>query len=86
MMLPVQDMDMGVLFCTYSLLNQKSLSGKEVTMAVARDPHVHGHMHILDIHERQAAHEASKGELEFGGLRQTHAAGASVPPATHLCS
>ena len=66
MSLPVQDMDMGVLFCTYSLLNQKSMSGKQVVQALERDPKANGHMHILDIHERSAASEASRGELEFG--------------------
>ena len=64
--LPVQDMDMGVLFCTYSLLNQKSKSTKDIYQTIERNPTSYGHRHILDIHERTAAQEASRGELEFG--------------------
>lgn len=63
----MQDMDQGVLFCTYSLLIQKSTSGKDVRQAMGRNPEGFGHRNILDIHERTAAQEASKGELEFGG-------------------
>ena len=57
---------MGVLFCTYSLLIQKSTSGKDVRQAMARNPEGYGHRSILDVYERAAAQEASKGELEFG--------------------
>ena len=62
----MQDMDQGVLFCTYSLLIQKSTSGKEVRQTMGRNPEGFGHRNILDIYERSAAQEASKGELEFG--------------------
>ena len=65
----MQDMDMGVLFCTYSLLIQKSTSGKDVRQAMARDPEGYGHRSIGDLYERIAAQEASKGELEFGVIR-----------------
>ena len=64
--LAVQDMEMGVLFCTYSLLIQKSKSGKDVNLAMAKDPEGFGHRDILDQHERIAVQEASKGQLEFG--------------------
>ena len=57
---------MGVLFCTYSLLNQKSKSTKEVAREVERNPTAFADVNISDIHERKAAHEASKAELEFG--------------------
>lgn len=57
---------MGVLFCTYSLLIQKSKSGKDVNLALAKEPELHYHRHIVDQHERGAAQEASKGQLEFG--------------------
>ena len=59
-------MDEGVLFCTYSLLIQKSTSGKDIRQAMGRNPEGFGHRNILDIYERSAAQEASKGELEFG--------------------
>jgi len=59
-------MEMGVLFCTYSLLIQKSKSGKDVNLAIAKDPEGYGHRDVLDQHERSAAQEASKGQLEFG--------------------
>ena len=82
--LPVQDMDMGVLFCTYSLLNQKSKSTKEVAREVERNPTAFADVNITDIHERKAAHEASKAELEFGeawlsSRRPEH----SLPAALH---
>ena len=50
----MQDMDMGVLFCTYSLLIQKSTSGKDVRQAMARDPEGYGHRSIGDLYERIA--------------------------------
>lgn len=65
----IQDMDMGVLFCTYSLLNQKSRSTKEITREMEKHPDIYGHKNILDVHDRMAAHEASRGKLEFGESR-----------------
>ena len=35
--LTVQDMDMGVLFCTYSLLNQKSRSTKDIYQTIEKE-------------------------------------------------
>lgn len=81
--LHMQDMDQGVLFCTYSLLIQKSKSGKEVTQTMAGDPHGYFHPHVIDLHERAAAHEASKGELEFGNhqpFHPSHAHGPNLQP------
>jgi hypothetical protein len=80
----MQDMDQGVLFCTYSLLIQKSKSGKEVAQTMAGDPQGYFHVHVIDLHERNAAHEASKGELEFGDHQpfySSHVHGPNCSPA-----
>ena len=61
-----QGLDKGILFCTYSLLLQKSVSTKEMAKQQKANPHSFHDTGAASIAEGKAFREAAIGTVEFG--------------------